>query len=133
MIVELPLLRQEDSIIRLLVTTPHLRIGHLGTFTVVGIIPIGVVVVVVEAADSPLLPITIMDIIGNLAITIVIVGANRVYIIGDHRHRVSTMTPSIRVVIGGLDRRHCKTMRVLLATETVVIHSGVSINANICI
>lgn len=143
-----PLLRFQEDINTLLVITLLLRIDHhfQGIF-MVDIIPIGVVVVEeVVVAGSPRLPIMTTDHIGTiLAITVVIVGANLVFTIGDHRrhHRTNMriiIVPSIRVLIigGRRHRRHCTMRRVpavptttAAATATTVVHSGVSISANI--
>ena len=143
-----PLLRFQEDINTLLVITLLLRIDHQfrGIF-MVDIILIGVVEEeVVVVAGSPRLPIMTTDHIGTiLAIIAVIVGANLVFTIGDHRrlHRTNMriiIVPSIRVlIIGGRRHRpHCTMRRVpavptttAAATATTVVHSGVSISANI--
>ena len=145
-----PLLRFQEDINTLLVITLLLRIDHQfrGIF-MVDIILIGVGVEEEEeelVVGSPRLPIMKTDHIGTiLAITVVIVGANLVFTIGDHRrhHRTNMriiIVPSIRVLIigGRRHRRHCTMRRVpavptttAAATATTVVHSGVSISANI--
>lgn len=142
-----PLLRFQEDINTLLVITLLLRIDHQfrGIF-MVDIILIGVGVEEELVVGSPRLPIMKTDHIGTiLAITVVIVGANLVFTIGDHRrhHRTNMriiIVPSIRVLIigGRRHRRHCTMRRVpavptttAAATATTVIHSGVSISANI--